>query len=151
MSSIHAPAEPGTLEHEIRAPVPSTQVMEALTTDAGLSAWYGSGMEASEPDSGHVVFHVPPHPRFRWTVERPSSDRLVWRCVEGPGRSVGTEAIYEVGRDDTGRTTVRLTHRGWDEDDDAFRRCNTYWGALLYQLQRYLLTGEKRPIFAAED
>lgn len=146
--STSQPVRPAVIEHEIRTAATPEQVREALTTDAGLSAWYGAGMSASEPGSGDVVFRVPRHPTFRWKVDRADSAHVAWTCAEGPGRSVGTKVAYECVARSDGRTTVRMTHGGWDEDDDAFRRCNTYWGALLLQLERYLETGERRPVFS---
>ena len=95
-----------------------------------------------------MVFRVPRHPMFRWNVNQADTTQVVWTCVEGPGRSAGTKVMYESAVGTDGRTTVRLTHSGWDADDEAFRRCNTYWGALMFQLERYLETGEHRPVFS---
>jgi uncharacterized protein YndB with AHSA1/START domain len=64
------PVQAATIEHEIKTAATPQQVREALTTEGGLSAWYGAGMSASTPGSGNVVFRVPRHPMFRWNVDR---------------------------------------------------------------------------------
>jgi uncharacterized protein YndB with AHSA1/START domain len=145
--SMSAPVGSEVIEHEIRVAATPEQVASAVVTEEGLSGWYSAGMKASATD-GVVGFHASRHPVFEWSVDRPAEGEVVWTCTAGPGRSVGTQAIYRYFAAGDGRTTVRLTHLGWAEDDDAFRRCNTYWGALLFQLQRYLDTGERRPVFA---
>ncbi len=145
--SRSAPAGPAVIEHEVRVAATPEEVALAVTTHEGLSAWYSAAMAASPPE-GVIEFRATQHPLFRWSVEQPGPGEVVWTCTEGPGNSVGTQAIYSSATGDDGRTTVRLTHLGWPEDDDAFRRCNTYWGALIFQLQRYLETGEHRPVFA---
>lgn len=144
--SMSAPVGPAVIEHEVRVAATPEQLALAVTTEEGLSGWYSAGMTASQSDAV-VGFHASHHPVFEWSVARPSVKEIVWTCTTGPGRSVGTQAIYAYFPAGDGRTTVRLTHLGWAEDDDAFRRCNTLWGALLFQLQRYLETGERRPVF----
>jgi hypothetical protein len=143
---MSAPVGSAVVEHEVRVAATPEQVALAVMSEEGLSAWYSAGMTASP--SGVVRFHASRHPVFEWSVDQRSVGEVVWTCTAGPGRSVGTQAIYEYFAAADGRTTVRLTHLGWAEDDDAFRRCNTYWGALLFGLQRYLETGERRPVFA---
>jgi hypothetical protein len=145
--SMSTPVGPEVIEHEVRVAATPEQVGLAITSEEGLSGWYSAGMTAS-PSDGVVGFHASRHPVFEWSVDCPSAGEVVWTCTAGPGRSVGTQAIYAYFAAGDGRTTVRLTHLGWTEDDDAFRRCNTYWGALLFGLQHYLETGERRPVFA---
>ena len=131
------------IEHEIKTPAGPERVMTAITHVDELAAWYGPTADVED----RVGFDLGDHPSFRWAIQKDDA-RITWRCVAGPGRSVGTTAIYDVVPSPDGRTIVRLTHLGWEDDDDAFRRCNTYWGALMHQLERYLQTGEHRPVFA---
>lgn len=141
-----APALPRSLEHEIRTTATTDAVIAALTTDDGLAAWHGSATTGAGQEDA-VEFEHATHPNFTWDVSR-DGDTVMWVCRRGPGSSEGTRAVYECVALDDGRVAVRLTHEGWEADDDAFRRCNTYWGALLFQLERYLETGERRPVFA---
>lgn len=67
-------------------------------------------------------------PSFEWAIEKTAApDEFVWRCVKGPGNSVGTEASFKISAADKGRTLVEFVHRGWPHAGGNFRKCNTQW------------------------
>lgn len=124
-----------SLQHELKISASRSQIIEALTTGAHLERWHGARVSES---SGTLKFVYPSGVVFRWQVTEAGPDRVTWKCIEGPGNSVGTQAMFAMKDAGHGRTAVAFEHAGWSETDPSLRKCNTLWGALLHQLQQHL-------------
>jgi uncharacterized protein YndB with AHSA1/START domain len=136
------------IEHEIKINETPQKVFAALTTADGLKSWYSAHVEGDGTPGHEWRFQFTERPTFRWEVtESTAPTRVAWRCTEGPGDSVGTEVAVQLSPADPGRTLVELAHSGWPGTDGNYRKCNTYWGVLLYHLKQYAETGVARPAF----
>ena len=137
------------IDHELKIRATPERVFEAFTTAQGLKSWHSAHVEGDGAPGHAWRFRFTGRPTFRWEVTECSPPTLVaWRCVEGPGDSVGTSVTFRLSRVDEGRTLVELTHAGWPGTHGNFRKCNTYWGVLLHHLQQYVETGAPCPTFA---
>ena len=136
------------INHEIKIKASRERVFEALTTAGGLRSWVTARVEG-DGGSGHAWrFEFSERPTFGWEVtESTSPARVAWRCVEGPGDSVGTRVTFDLSAADKDRTLVEIAHEGWPGTHGNFRKCNTYWGVLLHHLRQYVETGIPRPAF----
>ena len=136
------------IHHEIKVHATPDRIREALNTVAGLEAWHGGRVTASD---GSWRFEFADNaPTFRWAAELANSGReIIWRCLEGPGDSVGTEASFTISSGDRGRTLIEFVHRGWPHTGGNFRKCNTQWAILLHHLRQYLETGNPAPALRA--
>jgi len=132
MTSIH---------HEIKIAAPPSKVMEALTRGSHVEHWHGAKVSDA---TGTLRLQYPSGVVFRWRVVDSSPGRVIWQCVEGPGKSAGTQATFAVSDAGSGRTAVVFEHSGWSDGDPKMRKCNTLWGLLLHQLQQYLAPTESR-------
>jgi uncharacterized protein YndB with AHSA1/START domain len=134
--------------HEIKVQAAPDSVFAALTTADGLRAWYSAHVEGDGKPGDTWRFQFTERPTFRWEVtESAAPTRVAWRCVEGPGDSVGTEVEVVLSQADKGRTLVELAHSGWPGTHGNYRKCNTYWGVLLHHLKQYVETGVAAPAF----
>jgi uncharacterized protein YndB with AHSA1/START domain len=136
------------IHHEIKVRAAPERIREALSTAAGLESWHGGRVVSA--DGGWRFEFADGGPTFRWAV-RPaaSADEIVWRCVQGPGDSVGTEASFKISGADEGRTLVEFAHRGWPHTGGNFRKCNTQWAILLHCLREFAETGKAAPALKA--
>jgi Activator of Hsp90 ATPase homolog 1-like protein len=136
------------IHHEIKVRATPEQIREALSSIASLEAWHGGRVTAVD---GALRFEFADGaPTFRWSVEPAKSGReIVWRCLEGPGDSVGTEASFTITGADKGRTLVEFVHRGWPHTGGNFRKCNTTWAILLHHLRQYVESGKADPALRA--
>ena len=124
-----------SIQHELKNAAPRARIVEALSRGLHLERWHG----AKVTDSGGVLrLEYPSGVTFRWQIVESNPDRVTWKCVEGPGNSVDTEATFELKDAGSGRTGVLFEHSGWTDSDPSFRKCNTLWGQLLHQLQQHL-------------
>jgi hypothetical protein len=82
------------IHHEIKVHASLERIRDALSTVKGLESWHG-GRIVSAAGAWRFEF-ADGAPTFRWAVERTGSpDEFLWRCIEGPGDSVGTEASFK--------------------------------------------------------
>jgi len=84
--------------------------------------------------------------QFRFTVAEIASDRVAWRCTEGPPEWVGTEVRWLLTPAERG-AKVRLEHRGWESADGELAQCSFVWAQVLERLGEYVGAGAARPYF----
>lgn len=138
-----------SLEHEVTINCTPSAAFEAVTTQAGLRAWHTADATGSGPNSGVWNLGKDSRAPFTWEVTESTPDlSVVWRCLQGPGSSPGTQVHFVIDVQPDGRTKVTVIHSGWSSRDGNYRKCNTLWGALLHHLQQYLETGQPSPMFA---
>jgi uncharacterized protein YndB with AHSA1/START domain len=138
-----------THSHKITIDAAKEDVFKAITTIDGLQGWYTA---MAEGDAGHerkikLGFKSKEGP-FHWKVLIPEPGSIVqWECLEGPGSSAGSTAVFKLADKGGGRTTVDLDHKVIDETDEKLKVCNTMWGALMLHLKKYVETKRTEPAF----
>jgi uncharacterized protein YndB with AHSA1/START domain len=130
-----------SIRHELKIAAPRAEIIEALTKEPHLERWHGAKVTS---DGRTLRLEYPSGVTFQWRVAAISPGRVTWQCVEGPGRSTGTQATFELTEAGDGRTAVVFEHSGWSDGDPNLRKCNTLWGFLLHQLQQHLTPTESR-------
>jgi uncharacterized protein YndB with AHSA1/START domain len=136
------------INHEIKIKASPERIFEALTTAGGLKSWQSAHVEGDGAPGHAWRFEFTGRPTFQWEVtESAAPTRVAWRCVEGPGDSVGTSVTFHLSGASDDRTLVELAHKGWPGTHGNYRKCNTYWGVLLHHLRQYVETGIPRPAF----
>jgi uncharacterized protein YndB with AHSA1/START domain len=136
------------IDHEIKIEASPERIFEALTTAGGLKSWHTAHVEGDGAPGHAWRFEFTERPTFRWEVTQSASPtHVAWRCIEGPGDSVGTSVTFDLSGADKDRTLVELAHTGWPGTHGNYRKCNTYWGVLLHHLKQYVETGIPGPAF----
>ena len=117
---------------------------KALTTLAGLSAWWTSDTQG-ETEVGGVL-------RFRFgsggfdmkiLALRPAS-HVLWQVVDGPQEWIGTQISFDL--EQRGDWTIILfKHRDWREPVEFMHHCSTKWAVFLLSLKSLLETGIGSP------
>jgi hypothetical protein len=136
------------IAHEIKVHAPPQKIRQALSTQSDLEAWHGGRVTSTD---GELRFDFADGtPTFRWAVQPgASADEITWRCLQGPGDSVGTAVTFRISPADKGRTLIECTHTGWPHTGGNYRKCNTLWGVLLHHLRQFLETGQHGPALRA--
>lgn len=137
------------IAHEIKIKAPRDRVFNALTTLEGLTSWHTTRTQGNARVGEVLQFESAGNPPFRWEITRLDPPKhLEWKCVEGPGDSVGTKVSFDLTDTADGRTLVELAHSGWPGTHGNYRKCNTLWGILLHHLRVHAETGKRGPAFA---
>jgi hypothetical protein len=158
------PAPPPThdIVHELTIAATPDAVFDAITTQAGLAAWWDRRCDHAL-DEGQVSTLPPIAPDGEPIVARVDvvepTEVVQWECVEGPREWVGTSVAFRIeGRPpslapeaaDTAPaespvSVVRFWHGGWAYEDGLLPRASFDWAMLLDSLRRYLETGTGSP------
>lgn len=132
----------------IRAPV--GDVFQAISSVAGIAGWWTREMSASaEPEVAMSARFTDQDGRelgkicFNLVIpEREHSVR--WRFTEGPEEWIGTEATFELSRQD-GYTILLFGHRNWRETVEFTAHCSMKWAVFLLSLRALAETGKGNP------
>jgi uncharacterized protein YndB with AHSA1/START domain len=136
------------IDQEIKIKATPERVYGALTTAAGIKSWYTPRVVGDGSVTSVWHFSFSGRPEFRWQILGSVPMRHVaWKCVQGPGDSVGTTATFDISPTSDGRTLLEFSHAGWPGTHGNYRKCNTLWGILLHHLRQYAETGKSAPHF----
>ncbi|MFJ1267281.1 SRPBCC domain-containing protein [Legionella lytica] len=123
-------------------------VYEALTTAQGLSSWFTTQVKGSgRPDSDWILKFENQH-SFDWKIVMMDEGKcVVWKCIDGPGNSPGTEAGFYLKATADNQCTLTINHQGWNKNDPKLERCVEIWRTLMQHLQQYCETGIVAPVY----
>lgn len=133
------------INHEIKIQTSLEKAFKALSNLNDLKKWHTAHIEEKGRGEREFNFMATGKPAFLWKMIRiEPNHQVTWECLEGPGDSVGTQAIYKLSKKDD-QILVELSHTSWPDQEGNFRKCNTLWGILLHHLKKYLETGKTDP------
>jgi len=136
--------------HVLSVASPSDRVYEALTTPAGLTAWWASRVDGSGDQGGELrfAFHGDFNPVMRVTSAKPG-EHVRWTCTSGhePWKDNAFSFTLE---DVAGETQVTFVQEYARElSDTAYGRYNFNWGYYLDSLKQLCETGRGKPFSGA--
>jgi len=130
-----------SLRHAVNIATDYAKVRHALTSVEGLKGWTTADVSGGGGVGSTWTLKYPNGPRFVWEITNQDEHKIGWRCVEGPGDSVGTTASFELGKTPHGRVHLTFSHAGWPHQEGNFDKCNSLWGMMLHQLRTYAEKG----------
>ncbi len=139
-------AEGHSIDHEVAVRAVASTVRDAVATRDGLRGWNTSQVSGDGKVGSEWTLSYEGAPDFSWRVDRSDASGVLWTCTQGPGDSVGTRVEYILEDMPGGRTRISLKHGGWPHREGNFQKCNTLWGAMLFQLKRFVESGKSAPV-----
>lgn len=120
---------------------PMSKVFENLSTIKGLAGWWTTQTNGDASLGGEIKFQFGPHggPTME-VVEMEPSEKVIWECVESPHGWLGHTFIFSLDENE-GKTRVRFSHNGWEEQDDFYAICSFSWGRYMESLRQLCQTG----------
>lgn len=135
-----------SIDHELAVEATLSSVHTAIATRDGLQGWNADRVAGDGRVGTEWTLSYGKGTNFRWRVDRDDASGILWTCTMGPGDSVGTTVEYKIAPMPDGRTRVSLRHAGWPHREGNFNKCNTLWGAMLYQLKSLVESGNSAPV-----
>ena len=135
--------------HRVGIKSSADDVYKALTTRAGLAAWWTNNTQG-ESNVGGVL-------KFRFSaggveiggfdikvVELHPAKQVLWRVVDGPQEWIGTKISWEL-KQESDHCIVLFKHQGWKEPVEFMHHCSTKWAIYLMSLKTLMETGKGAP------
>ncbi|GAA4276435.1 SRPBCC family protein [Aquimarina mytili] len=131
-----------SIKHLFHINASKSKVFEAISSIKGLSNWWtiqtkgNSALgETIQFDFGNVD-----GPLMK-VVKLIPNERIVWECISSQHGWLGHTFVFSLD-DNDGKTRVRFSHDGWNEQDDFYAICNFSWGRYMESLRQYCQTGK---------
>jgi len=137
-----------SLRHAVNIDADHAKVRSALTTLDGLKGWTMAEVSGGGGVGSKWSLKYPGGPTFVWEITAHDDHKIAWRCVEGPGDSVGTAVSFDLGKTPHGRVQVAFSHGGWPHQQGNFDKCNSLWGMMLHHLKGYVEKGKVAPAYS---
>ncbi len=124
--------------HRLTIDAPLERVNELTATREGIQQWWTSRPVTGDDTVGgriETCFSNPDRPAAVFEILERESDRVVWRCVEGPEDWLQTRIVFALKPRDSGGTTLLFSHEGWAKESEFMNGCSTNWAAYLMSLK----------------
>ncbi len=131
--------------HDLPIDAPIDRVFEAVSTSAGLDAWW-TERSKGVPREGHE-YELGFGPEFAWRarvtrVVRPTEFELMLTRADQDW--TGTQLGFRL-EPRNGKTWLQFAHTGWPDRNEHYRVSCTCWAMYLRILRRFLEHGEIVP------
>jgi len=131
----------------IRVQATPDALFDAVTTPAGLTAWWVTATGSGDTDGELQFFMSAPEP-LRVHVDlatRPTSVQwTVTECTFEPDW-VGTRPTFTITPVDDGASELEFTHVGLTDELECIDMCTAGWNHYLASLRDYAETGQGHP------
>lgn len=135
-----------SLLHAVNIKADPAKVHAALTTLQGLKGWTAAEISGGGAVGGQWTLNYAGGPTFVWEITSHDASKVVWKCVKGPGESVGTTVSFDIGKTADGRVHLKFAHSGWPHQEGNFAKCNALWGMMLHHLRGFAEQGKIAPL-----
>jgi uncharacterized protein YndB with AHSA1/START domain len=131
--------------HKIGIQSSVDEAYKALTTRAGLAAWWTRDTLDESETGGTVRFRFWGNQGFDMKVlELDPGKRVLWQVVDGPQEWMDTRVVFDLAQEDD-YAVVRFKHEGWKAPVDFMHHCSTKWGMFLMSLKSVVEGGKGTP------
>jgi uncharacterized protein YndB with AHSA1/START domain len=134
--------------HRLTIDASPERVLDLAATTTGLERWWTGRAVPGDATLGgrfEVFFGEATMPAAAFTIEERTTDKVVWRCCDGPSDWIGTSITFSTRPRDDGGTTLLFAHRGFAEETEFVSGCATNWASYLNSLKSGVETGAFAP------
>ena len=140
------------IENGIEIQTTAAKVMEALTTQKGVAAWWTPHCTV---DDKTATYAFPRKDGSRMQVkfrfEKKAADRVEQVCVENENNPDWQGSRLVVAATPAGKgVKVELVHSGFPAKNETYASCTAGWAHFLASMKAYLETGVGMPYGAGE-
>ena len=137
-----------TIYHTMRVKASPQTVLEAVTTDQGITSWFTPTIDGSVTNGNTATATFSNGIVITFEVEQEwSSSHVHWKLVDGPGSAKNASAVFDIQDLGNGESRVNFEYSGLLETDKALATCNTLWGMLMGRLKAYAEHAVSAPAF----
>ncbi len=130
------------IKHLFHINASRSDVFKAISTIDGLAHWWTTQTTGSSDLGGVIQFRFGDFggPDMKVTELIPD-ERIVWECMESNHGWKGHTFIFFIDENE-GKTRVRFSHSGWNDEDDFYAICTFAWGRYMESLRQLCQIGK---------
>ncbi|MGJ4751748.1 SRPBCC family protein [Leptospira kmetyi] len=139
--------------HKIGIHAGATEVLSALTTQAGLAGWWTeqvggtfAGGYSKAGESIHFDFGIA---GIEMKVKEQIPERVLWECTTGPEDWIGSHIDFQLSSANTPKgepiTLIHFRHQDWKNESDFTAHCSMKWAVFLLSLKSLVEAGKGQP------
>jgi len=131
-----------SIKHLFHIDAKRSDVFKAISTIEGLSNWWTTDTKGDSNVGGTIQFRFATHggPDMKVKEVKPG-ESVTWECLSSPHGWTGHTFSFHLD-DNDGKTRVRFSHAGFNEEDDGYAICTFSWGRYMESLRQYCQTGK---------
>ncbi len=131
--------------HDLWIDAKPIEIFKAISSPKGLNSWWTKKSDGI-PEVGQIYkFYFNPEYDWRAEVIKSSSPHLIeWKFIKSDEDWNDTVLGFGIIPKD-GSSHVKFYHKGWNSDNDHFRKSCYCWACYLRLLKRYIEHGEFVP------
>src|SRR5688500_12741710 len=134
-----------SIKHLFHINAKRSDVYKAISTIHGLSNWWTTQTSGNADPGGIIEFRFADHGGPDMKVKSTRNNELVvWECVGNKPEWAGHIFTFKLD-DNEGKSRVRFSHEGWDEDDEFYAICSFAWSRYMESLRQFCETGKGAP------
>ena len=128
------------LKHLFHINAPVDRVFKAITVIDEMKSWYTTEISGKSEINQLINFKFGTIDFIVKVTELEVNKKIGWECVETTLPFVGHIYTFELDEND-GKTRIRLTEHGFEEQDDMYANMNFSWGKYLESLRQFCQIG----------
>jgi uncharacterized protein YndB with AHSA1/START domain len=130
-----------SIKHLFHISAKRSAVYKALTTIEGLSSWWTRETTGNAEKGGVIKFRFAGQGPDMKVIDTKTDESITWECVASPHGWVGNVITIKLD-DNEGKTRVRFSHDGWQQQDDFYAICSFSWGRYMESLRQLCQAGK---------
>ena len=117
--------------HRLSIDAAPAAVHDRIATTHGLEEWWTGHPVEGDPAVGGTLkfFFGGRDPAAVVEVVADTSDRIVWRVVDGPSDWIDTQLTFALKQTDNGGTTLLFSHSDWRQTGEFMAACSSEWAS----------------------
>jgi uncharacterized protein YndB with AHSA1/START domain len=131
-----------SIKHLFHIDAKRSDVFKAISTIDGLSNWWTVTVLGDSSLNNVIQFRFGEHggPDMQ-VISVKHNESITWKCLASPHGWVGHTFTFSLDEND-GKTRVRFSHNGWEDNDDYYAICTFSWGRYMESLRQLCQTGQ---------
>ena len=139
-----------SIKHLFHINATRSDVYKAINSIEGLQTWWTVDTSGSTKLNGIMQFRFGNHggPDMK-VIQLKPDEKVSWECTASSHGWQGHTFTFQLDENE-GKTRVRFSHDGWQEQDDYYAICSFSWGRYMESLRQLCQTG-KGEAFGSES
>lgn len=129
------------IKHLFHVDASPEKVFKAISTHHGLKNWWTIQTEGGENLDEIIQFRFGENGGSDMKIVELTPDKKIeWECVYSDHGWIGHKLTFQLDEND-GKTRVRFSHIGQQQDEDFYAVCTFAWGRYFESLRQLCQTG----------